>query len=224
MTLSRRELLTSFLGAPFAMVACRSTDPRKFPDGQIVGQDVSLGHILRENRSFAVPADRWETKKVAIIGGGIAGLTAAWKFKRENFDDFVLLELEKQVGGTSSSGKGEPVGYPWGAHYLPVPFRENTALISLLDEMGLTEARGVSGEVVIKEQFLCREPEERVFYKGRWYDGLYLHVGESEDDKRQFAAFQQQVDKWVNWRDGSGKRAFADRSAARIQGIRCLYA
>ena len=21
-----------------------------------------------------------------------------------------------------------------------------------------------------------REPEERVFYKGRWYDGLYLHA------------------------------------------------
>ena len=79
----------------------------------------------------------------------------------------------------------------------------------LLDEMALTDSRGSNGEVVIKEQFLCREPEERVFYKGRWYDGLYLHVGESEDDKRQFAAFQQQVDKWVNWRDAAGKRAFA---------------
>jgi len=209
MKLSRREILSTFLGAPFAMAACRSADARKFPSGEIVGQDVSLGHILRESRGFVVPVDRWESKKVAIIGGGIAGLTAAWKFKRENFDDFVLLELEKQVGGTSTSGAGEPVGYPWGAHYLPVPFQENTELISLLDEMALTDGRAANGEVLIKEQFLCRDPEERVFYKGRWYDGLYLHVGESEDDKRQFAAFQQQVDKWVNWRDASGRRAFA---------------
>jgi hypothetical protein len=94
------------------------------------------------------------------------------------------------VGGTSISGTGEPVGYPWGAHYLPVPFRENTELIELLDEMQLTEGRAANGDVVIKEQYLCREPEERVFYKGRWYEGLYLHAGESEDDKQQFAPFK----------------------------------
>ena len=117
MNLTRRELLTAFLGAPLAYAACNSGREQKFPDGQIVGQSVSLGHILRENRSFEVPADKWETRKVAIIGGGIAGLSAAWKLKKENFSDFVLLELEKEVGGTSASGHGDPVGYPWAAHY-----------------------------------------------------------------------------------------------------------
>src|SRR5215210_7122227 len=130
MSLTRRELLTAFLGAPFAMAACGLREPRAaFPEGEIVGQSVSLGHVLRDNRLFEIPADKWETKKVAIIGGGVAGLTAAWKFNRENFNDFVLLELEKEAGGTARSGKSEPVNYPWGAHYLPVPFRENTELI-----------------------------------------------------------------------------------------------
>ena len=147
-------------------------------------------------------------KKTVIIGGGVAGLSAAWKFKKQNFNDFVLLELEKEIGGTARSGTGDPVRYPWGAHYLPVPFQENTELISLLDEMSLIEGRGPQGEIVIKEQFLCREPEERVFYKGRWYEGLYLNVGASEDDKRQFAEFQRQIDYWVNWRDAKGRRAF----------------
>ncbi|HEX3101833.1 MAG TPA: FAD-dependent oxidoreductase, partial [Pyrinomonadaceae bacterium] len=185
-----------------------SEESRVFPEGEIVGQSASLGHILRENRTFEVPADKWETKKVAMIGGGVAGLTAAWKFKKENFNDFVLLELEKEIGGTARSGRGEPVGYPWGAHYLPVPFQENTELISFLDEMSLLEGRDALGEVVVKEQFLCREPEERVFYKGRWYEGLYLNAGANEDDKRQFAEFQKQVDTWVNWRDARGRRAF----------------
>ena len=154
------------------MSACGTGETRPFPEGEIVGQSAGLGHILRENRTFEVAADNWETKKVAIIGGGVAGLTAAWKFRRDNFNDFVLLELEKEIGGTARSGKGEPVGYPWGAHYLPVPFQENTELISFLDEMSLIEGRDALGEVVVKEQFLCREPEERVFYKGRWYEGL----------------------------------------------------
>jgi len=208
MDLTRRELLTLFLGAPLAFAACKSGESRAFPDGEIVGQSVTLGHILRENRNFEVPADRWETKKVAIIGGGVAGLTAAWKFKKDNFNDFVLLELEKEIGGTARSGQGDPVGYPWGAHYLPVPFQENTELIAFLDEMLLLDGRDPQGEIVVKEQFLCREPEERVFYKGRWYEGLYLTVGASEDDKRQYAEFQKQIDDWVTWRDAAGKRAF----------------
>ncbi|MBL8180691.1 MAG: FAD-dependent oxidoreductase [Blastocatellia bacterium] len=207
MNLSRRELLTTFLGAPLALAACRES-PRRFPDGDIVGQSAELGHILRENRTFQVPADNWETKRVAIIGGGIAGLSAAWQLRRDGVDDFVVLELEKEAGGTSSSTQGPIVGYPWAAHYLPVPFKENVDLISLLNEMSLLDGVDVNGEPVGKEQFLCREPEERVFFKGRWYEGLYLHAGESDEDKRQYAEFQRLVDIWVNWRDAAGKRAF----------------
>jgi hypothetical protein len=196
-----------FLGAPLAFAACRDNNPR-FPDGEIVGQSAGLGHVLRENRTFDVPNDNWETRKVVIVGGGIAGLTAAWEFKRKNLHDFVLLELEKEVGGTSISSVGEPVSYPWAAHYLPVPFQENTELISLIDEMSLTDGRDANGDVVVKEQYLCREPEERVFYKGRWYEGLYLNAGASDEDRRQFAEFQKRIDAWVNWRDAKGRRAF----------------
>ena len=211
---TRREILATFLGAPFAFAACRDQSvSRNFPVGEIVGQSATLGHILRENRAFEVATDKWQTVKVAIIGGGIAGLSAAWKLKKQGFEDFVVLELEKEVGGTSQSTVGNPVSYPWGAHYLPVPFRENTELIELLDEMQLTEGRTAEGEIVVKEQFLCREPEERIFHKGRWYDGLYLHAGESEDDQRQLVEFQKQIDHWVNWRDVAGKRAFVVPSA-----------
>src|SRR6188474_1630165 len=206
MRFTRREILKTFLGAPFAMGACRGlTAPTRFPEGEIIGQNATLGHTLREGRSFDVPADNWKTVKLAIVGGGIAGLSAAWKLSKTGFNDFVLLELEKDVGGTSMSGTGQPVGYPWGAHYLPVPFQENTELIELLDEMQLTDGSTPNGDVVVREQYLCREPEERAFYKGRWYEGLYLHAGESDDDKQQFAVFQKQIDYWVNWRDSSGK-------------------
>src|SRR5437016_2237028 len=106
MYLTRRELLTAFLGAPFALAACRSESNSRFPEGEIVGQSVSLGHVLRENRNFEVGPDNWETKKIAIIVGGVAGLTAAWKFKKDTINDFVLLELEKEIVGTACSGQG----------------------------------------------------------------------------------------------------------------------
>ena len=208
MSVTRRELLATFLGAPFAFAACELGESRKFPNGEIVGQNVDLGHILRENRGFDVPRDNWQTVKTVIVGGGIAGLTAAWKLRQKGYKDFVLLELEKEVGGTARSGNGEPVGYPWGAHYLPVPFKENEDLVSFLDEMSLIDGRDADGELMVKEQFLCREPEERLFFKGRWYEGLYPGVGASDEDKRQYNEFQKQIDARVNWRDASGKRAF----------------
>jgi len=208
MKFTRREILTAFLGLPFALSACRQKSENAPVAGEIVGANVNVGHILRENRQPEVPAGNWENVRVAIIGGGAAGLSAAFKFKKENFNDFVLFELEDKIGGTAQSGTSDIVPYPWGAHYLPVPFQENAALIALLDEMNLTEGRNRDGEIIVKEEFLCREPEERVFFKGRWYEGLYPHVGESEEEKRQFAEFQKQVDAWVNWRDPLGKRAF----------------
>ena len=205
---TRREILTAFLGLPFAVAACKNSPGSAFPAGEIVGANVDFGHKLRDGMLPQVPEEKWENVGTAIVGGGIAGLTAAWKFQKENYQDFVLLELEKEVGGTSVSGSSTVSAYPWGAHYLPVPFAENTELISLLDEMKLTEGRMGDGAPVVAEQFLCREPEERVFYKGRWYEGLYLKAGASAEDLRQMAEFQKQIDHWVNFRDGKGRRAF----------------
>lgn len=205
---TRREILSAFLGLPFALSACRSGAENRPVAGKIVGASVDAGHILREKRTAEVTADNWEKAKVAIVGGGVAGLSAAYKFQRSQFGDFLLLELEDKTGGTAQSGRNDFIAYPWGAHYLPVPFPENAELIELLDEMNLTESRKDNGEIIIKEQFLCREPEERVFYKGRWYGGLYLHAGENEVDKREYREFYRQIDFWVNWRDQKGKRAF----------------
>ncbi|HEX8194750.1 MAG TPA: FAD-dependent oxidoreductase [Pyrinomonadaceae bacterium] len=201
--------MTAFLGAPFALAACRTENNISNISGEIVGASADLGHRLRDsNVRFEIPPDKFENKKVVIIGGGIAGLAAAWKFLKNGFEDFVLLELEPRPGGTASSGESRIGNYPWGAHYLPVPTKENVELVSLLNEMNLLERVDANGNPVVAEQFLCREPEERIFYKGRWYEGLYLRVGASEDDLRQLAAFQKEVDFWVSWRDSKNKRAF----------------
>ena len=153
---------------------------------------------------------------VLIVGGGVAGLSAAWRLLRAGFEDFVVLELEKEPGGTSRSGEraGVRVPYPWGAHYIPAPTRENAALVGLLDEMGVLEGSDAEGEPLVAEQFLCRDPEERVFYRGRWYEGLYLHAGANEEDAAQLARFEAEVERWATWKDGRGRRAFAIPVAA----------
>lgn len=210
---TRRELLAAFLGAPFALAACRSNNiETQFPDGEIVGASDRIGHMLRDGLRVEVASENWRDVGVVIVGGGVAGLSAAWRLLKAGFEDFVVVELEREPGGTSRSGAHEKavVPYPWGAHYLPAPMREHRALVELLDEMGVLEARedARTGEPVVAEQFLCRDPEERVFYKGRWYEGLYLHAGESAEDAAQLQKFNDEVNAWAAWRDAKGRRAF----------------
>jgi protoporphyrinogen oxidase len=207
---TRREVLAAFLGVPAALAACSSrAAPPPLPEGEIVGASDAIGHRLRDGLHIAPSQDQWQRAGVVIVGGGIAGLSAAWQLLKAGFEDFVLIELEQAPGGTARSGTSPLIAYPWGAHYLPAPMKENSALVSLLDEMGVLEGRDGDGEPVVAEQFLCRDPEERVFYRGRWYEGLYLHAGASTEDLAQFEAFNAEVSRLVAWRDTRGRRAFA---------------
>jgi hypothetical protein len=207
-TFDRREILKAFLGLPFALSACQRTELPPLPDGQIVGSSDVFGHRLRDSAHIEVPADASQRVSIVIVGGGVAGLTAAWHLLKSGVEDFVLLELENAPGGTSRSGSNRFTSFPWGAHYIPAPMKENRALVSLLEEMGVVEGKDHDGEPIIGEQFLCRDPEERVFFKGRWYEGLYLHAGESEIDKEQMARFNAEMARWVSWRDSQNRRAF----------------
>lgn len=196
------------LGLPAALAACRGDSAPRLPEGEIVGASDGFGHRLRDKLQIELPPERWEKAGVVIVGGGVAGLAAARQLLKAGFEDFVMLELERAPGGTARSGSSPVIAYPWGAHYLPAPMKENAALVELLDEMGVIEGRTADGEPIIAEQFLCRDPEERVYYKGRWYEGLYLRAGASADDLAQLDAFNQEVARWVGWRDVRGRRAF----------------
>jgi len=198
------------------MAACRSNKAPRLPEGEIVGASNLIGHKIRDGLRPTPPSDKWERTRVVIIGGGVAGLSAAWRLLKGHVDDFVLLELEPAPGGTARSGTSPLTSFPWGAHYIPAPMTENPGLISLLDEMGIFEGRDSQGEPVVAEQFICRDPEERIFYKGRWYEGLYLHAGATPEDHAQLKAFQDEINRWVAWRhsDYNGRRAFAIPVAA----------
>ncbi|MFN0124152.1 MAG: FAD-dependent oxidoreductase [Blastocatellia bacterium] len=204
----RRDILTMFLGIPAALAACTRPEHPALPDGEIVGAAMDVGHRLRQAANVEIPADKWIRKDIVIVGGGIAGLTAAWRLRQRGVRDFSLFELEREPGGTSRSGKSAVTAYPWGAHYVPVPLPENRALLSLLEEVSVIEGYDEQGAPVIAEQHLCQDPEERVFYRGRWYEGLYMRAGASRDDLAQLERFHKEVDRWVVWRDAKGRRAF----------------
>ena len=220
---SRRDFVALVLGAPVA-AACQSGAAARVPDGELLTPGKAVGHAAFRDRpasvaaSVRLPDSAWRTAEVVVLGGGASGLAAAWWLDRRGHRDVVVLELDDVVGGTARAGVTDSaVGrfeYPWGAHYIVAPQAPQATLIALLDELGGLESADASGAPVVTEALRCREPEERLYFRGRWYEGLYAQAGASADDRAQLAAFDRAIDAWVGWRDGAGRRAFALPSSA----------
>ncbi len=216
----RREFLAGAAAA--GGLACRRKR-RGLPfEARFLGPDLELGHRLRHGE-LKEPST-FEPVDVVIVGGGISGLSAAWRLRGEGFGSYVLCEMEILPGGTSRGGRNGVSGYPWGAHYIPAPTRENPAMVRLLKEFGLVEGQDAAGDPRFAEEALIRDPEERVFAFGQWWEGLYLKAGATPQDEREYHAFFAEMDRWALWRDGSGRKAFAiprarGSDAAEVQAL-----
>ncbi|MDG2224016.1 MAG: FAD-dependent oxidoreductase [Rubripirellula sp.] len=206
--LNRREWIGAILG-PHVAASVGCSPLQLPPAGELKSTNFRLGHLIRDRQMPQLQDDQWQDVPIVIIGGGIAGLSAAWRLLRAGVKDFVILELEDLAGGTARGGTSGSLAYPWGAHYIPVPMPENQPLIQLLEEMKVVRGREADGSPVVGEQFLCRDPQERLFYDGEWHEGIYPYKDASDDDLRQLSEFRAEIDRWVDARDPNGRRMFA---------------
>lgn len=215
--LSRRRVIpllaSSGIGiAGLLSPGCGQSGPKKLPPaGRIVGASASRGHLVRGAQPADLTSSETKSVDVVVVGGGISGLSACRELDRQGIRDYVLLELEDNPGGTSRGGASTISAYPWGAHYLPAPMANNKPLLELLSEMGIVQEYDQQGHPVFVEEFLCRDPEERLFFGGRWQTGPAFEeqdIDESSTDLAEWNRFQTEIGKWVLWRDAAGRRAF----------------
>jgi hypothetical protein len=182
LTVSRRTFIQS--GSAALIGLSLKSDPTIA--GSFVNESFEQGHWLRDRASF--PAAKQTVKiPVVIVGGGIAGLSAAWRLEKKGFRDFVLLEMNDQAGGNSRWGENEITRYPWAAHYVPVPGPKAVYVRELFEELGVLK----DGQW--EERYLCFAPQERLFLYGRWQEGIEPAIGLSEKDRDQFRRLEEQI-------------------------------
>lgn len=169
-----------FLKAGSAALIGLSTKTEPTLDGSFVNESAASGHLLRDRYQFPA-ASKSEKYPLVIVGGGIAGLSAAWWLRKRGFDDFVLLEMNPQAGGNARWGENEITAYPWAAHYVPVPGPKATYLRELFADLGVLKDNGQW-----EERYLVFAPQERLFSFGRWQDGIEPAVGLTAKDREQF--------------------------------------
>jgi hypothetical protein len=182
LTISRRGFLQS-ASAALVGLSLKSDPPIA---GSFVNDSFQMGHQLRDRASFSAPKQILKIP-VVIVGGGIAGLSAAWRLQKKGFTDFVLLEMNEQAGGNSRWGENEITAYPWAAHYVPVPGPKAIYVRELFEELGVLR----DGQW--EDRYLCFAPQERLFLYGRWQDGIEPAIGLSEKDRDQFRRLEERI-------------------------------
>ena len=162
--MKRRHFLAA---SALPLLGCQAVPPI---EGGFIGINYERGHLLRAASRSVPPPDSVHTTRVLILGGGVAGLSAARALRLRGMQDFALLELEDSAGGNSRGGQVNGIACPLGAHYLPVPGDGAHDLQDLLEEFGVRQR--VSGRWLYDERHLCHSPQERLFIHGQWQDGL----------------------------------------------------
>ncbi len=184
------------------------------------GRDI--GHRLRNLKPSDWPAPSAEyTTDVAIVGSGIAGLTAAWRLAREGHTRFALVTGPEPHGNAASglmTVGGERLRYPTGAHYLPLPSMESMHVRTMLADFGVLLDGATTTTPTYDERVLVHAPDERLFRDGRWQEGLVPGEGAIDEEhpatglppKRATIAEGSAIDRFFRHVDGLRETRGAD--------------
>lgn len=115
--------------------------------------DAGVGHLLWESKDY--PQGETLETSYLIVGGGIAGLSAAYELKNE---DFLLCELSDYLGGSSSANTHQDQYFSQGAHYdLAYPKYYGKDLLEALFDLDIIDYNYQKEEwVFVDKQFLIQ--------------------------------------------------------------------
>ena len=164
------------------------------------------GHFLRDRKALPAPSRVVETD-VAILGSGVAGLSAAWRLNRDGHKDMLMVDGPQPYGNAAGGHFGD-LAFPTGAHYLPLPSPESVHVREILADLGIIERDPMAEKPYYDERFILHGPEERLLFNGQWQDGFIPTRGVAPAELEEHKRFFKEVERLRQLRGADGKRIF----------------
>ncbi len=133
------------------------------------GDDFTLGHRLRARELPRMPKNSERKVDFVIVGGGVAGLTAAYYLRNHNT---LLLEQYDKVGGQSRGATHRGIDYSYGAAYIGEP---EGLMEDLTSDLGL-------------KPILLPAKKNSFFWDNRFYEGV-----EGTADNKLYSQFKRLI-------------------------------
>ncbi|MCS5709948.1 FAD-dependent oxidoreductase [Candidatus Berkiella aquae] len=180
-----------------------------FSAPRITSQGISPEYAHRLRNAAFPPVQKTYRTQVAIIGSGVAGLSAALHLQQQGIRDFRVLELESIIGGNAASGQNDVSAFPWGAHYLPVLSEESAFLYPFLQAANIITGFNQQGLPYYNEFYLCHDLKERLYLNGSWQEGLVPHQGLTPAEQAEIERFFALMKYYKHIKGVDGRNAFA---------------
>ncbi|OEK06627.1 FAD-dependent oxidoreductase [Roseivirga misakiensis] len=173
--------LSSLATLPIILQSCDWGDDKNgFPIS--VDTDIHTGHLIFKSQDF----QKTNTINVetVIVGGGIAGLGAAFTLKDQ---DFMLFELSERLGGTSSFSEVGNTTFAQGAHYdLAYPSNYGQDVLSLLEELKIIEFQSWKDSWSFRDkQYIISNARKNICFEAGKFRGDVLKDGEEKEKFQQ---------------------------------------
>lgn len=111
--MKRRQFLQLSSAALLASLGCQPSKPRHHYNIS-VQSDRLAGHLLHQSANIQHFSEEHLQSDYLIVGGGLAGLSAAYALRGQ---DYQLCELSPNFGGTAGGNLYEGTAFCQGAHY-----------------------------------------------------------------------------------------------------------
>ena len=172
--------------------------------------DFQRCHEIWHGATFPHPDPEGPLHDCVIVGGGISGLTTAWKLGRLGVADVLVLEKDEATGGLCRAETISGIVSSRASAYSSFPFGE---LVPLFKDLGIVTRVERSGKPVVDPQWLLKPPFDQAFVEGKRVAEPFYGVGVerlpvSQTVRDELKAFGEKLASLQEWQDSDGRTAF----------------